>query len=114
MSKDINMRRFFASWFKARRFLSDNECGYVQAALQDQGFRYDYGSGEVIQEEVGEATLDTDLINRLVDQFRHSGVLDWAKGTEKNYPDELGRLTSIYRRGVEDTLKEIQKKYGST
>ena len=98
MKGKIDLERFICSWLKARQYCSDNECGYVVAALREQGL--DYKDGEIMKIDA----IDTSSPEwaEIVEECKHNG-LEQAKKSNK---EELMEVD-----GFDAELNALLKKY---
>ena len=61
METKVNIDKFIASWLNARKFMSDNECGYVLQALREQGLECKDGEIVEIESDKKESPADNPL-----------------------------------------------------
>lgn len=98
MKGKIDLERFICSWLKARQYCSDNECGYVVAALREQGL--DYKDGKIMKID----TIDTSSPEwaEIVEECKHND-LEQAKKSNKEKLMEVD--------GLDAELNALLKKY---
>jgi len=113
MKAKIDLERFICSWLKARQYCSDNECGYVVAALREQGL--DYKDGEIMKID----TIDTSSPEwaEIVEECKHNN-LEQAKKSNKeklmevdSFDAELNALLKKYEHLPKEDIAECLSFY---
>ena len=100
----IDIDKFIVSLLHQRRFLSDNENGYIIAALKEQGLEFRDGSIAPVSFELAESE-DEKIKKRIIHFIKENSHLYGCSG------DEEPAIAWLEKQGEQKSVNKIEPKF---